>query len=712
MTNSGAELPPHRPENPSQGVSIQSHPEETGLQIIDSIERHRYSLATAEPVSPSPVSTDELIFPVDTAVSLATESITLPSVVAVYVRDESGSMLAEAEHFAYEEFSTGTYSIELCAPIKLYLRVEGPVTVSSDMEHTQLEFGPSTRVVVGARSHHDHPAATITTTTDPEDVMTAVSHFGSALKTTSPERSYPTLRGHPPTVELGDELDIPEEVEPPETGIQIEIPPENRSIFIAAPLAYYLGAQLVPGGTPRLVTDTGFEYALDSPLGFETEVAQVLKQVFFLDCVTRTEGFYKVDLHEREAIEDEVDLDFEALYETSLSTQLEAYLSVPFSVLEPFLPEWKLTTHVEPRADSVETLPFVVDDLAVIRVPEVEAIQSSEVEQAAVGEFLRDGELTRSASNDALSQSSYIQPESAPSLEQTWIGNGTPVGANKATTEAFEHHLSRAPTDGAIDITVVCNDDEMQAEWDAIEEGYGSRADLPFEVTFHRNLTTEELRNVLASSSDFLHYVGHIDEAGFQCADGKLDATTLESVGVDAFFLNACQSYHQGMQLIEAGSIGGVVTLSDIINSGAIRIGSAMARLLNSGFPLQAALDIAQDESIIGNQYIVVGDSGLAIAQAEGGTPFVYEVTPVGDEFEVGIRTYPTAERGMGSLVMPHIEDIDCHFLSAGSISEIRLSGPELQQVLSLEDLPVKVDGQLYWSTQVTVGQLLGTARC
>ena len=36
----------------------------------------------------------------------------------------------------------------------------------------------------------------------------ALSTLSSALKTTSVERSYPTLRGHPPALELGDALDV------------------------------------------------------------------------------------------------------------------------------------------------------------------------------------------------------------------------------------------------------------------------------------------------------------------------------------------------------------------------------------------------------------------------------------------------------------------------------------------------------------------------
>ncbi|WP_232820534.1 hypothetical protein [Halorussus litoreus] len=720
-------------EDEPGAVTFESLADESGLGVVDPIARHRYSFSTPTAVSPTPVDPDRFRLPVDAAVEITAESLTLPTVVATYVRDSSGEMLAEAEHFAYEEFPEDAYSIELCTPVKCYLRVESAVTVTADATRMTISFESPTEIRVGARSHHDRPAATVTTTSDPADVMAAVSTFGSALKTTSAERSYPTLRGHPPTVELGEELHVPDRVAPPDTGVRIELPPEYGSIYAAAPLAYYLGARLEPavdpdaGDEPRLVTDAGFEHSLASPRGFEAEVERVLKQAFFLDCVTRTEGRYEVDLHERHAIEPAVDLDFEALYDASLAERLEAYLSVPYSVLDDHVPEWRRTAHVAPTPDSVELLPFVVEDLSVVRSPVAETLPESSVQATAVDTFLREraGEFTRSSSESSRSASeasggadasanapadsatgspndSFVQPETTDSLGQTWIGDGMPVGASKATPAAFEHRLDRTPVAGDVHITVVCNDAGMDAERDVVEESYGARADLPFDVSLRRDVTTAELRDILDSEREFLHYIGHIDDDGFECADGRLDATTLETVSVDAFLLNACQSYQQGMALVEAGSIGGVVTLDEVINTGAVRIGRAMARLLNRGFPLQAALDVARDESIVGGQYIVVGDGGLAIAQAESGTPNVCEIEREGEAFRIDVSTYPTDQRGLGSMIIPYLGEADEYYLSSGAAGSFTLSRAELAEFLTLEDVPVKLDGTLRWSADVS----------
>lgn len=684
-----------------ESIAFETSSTDAPLEIIDRIERQRYPIYSPSQFTPEPVTADQFLFPVDTGITVTTEEIRLPTVVPIYVRDSAGNLVGEAEHFTHEQFPDNDYHIELNTPIKLYLHVSSTVEIGADATQTYLRFDGDTDVAIGARSSHSQPAATITTSKDPEDLMAAVSLFGSALKTTSPERSYPNLRGHPPVVELGKQLSLPAGLQKPDTGVQIEIPPKYEYIYAVAPLAYYLGADVVPGPSPKLTTETGFEHPLTSTNGFEAEVEQVLKQTFFLDCVTRTEGFYEIDLYERNAIESEVDLDFPALYGKSIGEQLEQYLEVPYNIVADYVPEWKLTTHIAPTPKNVDSLSYVVDDLAIIRSPTTTTVEESDISAKAVSDFMRAETFTRSVSPSS-STTSYLEPESTESLVQTWIGDGIPVGAGKATAEAFRNRLDRTPKEGDIDITVVCNDEQMREECTAIDKGYGSRDELPFDITLRHDLSKDELRDVLVSRTDFFHYIGHIDESGFDCSDGKLDVAELETVNVDAFLLNACQSYDQGLHLIEAGSIGGIVTLSDVINSGAVRIGRATARLLNRGFPLQAALEIARGESIVGGQYIVVGDGSLPIAQAESGTPNVCEIESVGENYETEIRTYPTTQHDLGSMVIPYIKDNEQYFLGSGTLKTFTLSQKELMQYLCLEDIPVLINGSLNWSSELS----------
>ncbi|KTG08248.1 hypothetical protein [Haloferax profundi] len=669
------------------------------MVVRDNVERHQFLLRTPSSISPTPADETRFSLPADAAVSIDTDRVDLSVNLVVCVRDESGSMLAKIDHQETEQFGPGTYSVELFGPVKTYLRLEGPFRIEKPPMATGISLDEKQDVLVGARSSHENPAATITTTDDPFDVMKAVSALSSALKTTSVERSYPTLRGHPPLLERGDELVIPDGIEAPDTGVRLELPPTLEHIFVATPLAYYLGAKVVPGETPRLVTDSGFVHEFDGPNGFEGSVARTLKQTFFLDCVVRTEGIYDIDLHERQAIESRLNLDVESLYEAPLGEQLEQYLGTPYEHIADLVPEWKLTTHVAPQPDNIELLPFVTNDLAVVRTPSGSEVPHSEVQATAVDDFLRD-DIVRSAGTVS-SGDTYVQPSSSNSVEQAWVSDGTPVGASKMTTTAYQNRLQREPTTGDIEITVICNDQEMLAETDIVDDVYGSRDGISFEVDAHYNLSRSELRDVLAEPTDFLHYIGHIDDDGFQCRDGKVDAETVEDVGTAAFLLNACRSYDQGLALVEAGAIGGIVTFSEVINSHAVGVGRTLAQLLNRGFPLQISLDVVRTDSDIAHQYGVVGDGGISVVQTESGVAVFCEVERQRQNlFEMSYHAYHTSRSGIGSLIMPILPGLTQYHLSSGDLSGINLTEEELRDFLALEDIPVVFDGNVYWDDE------------
>lgn len=690
-----------------EAISWMHTEESPGIVLIDEIDRCRCVLHTSAPTTPTPVPTDRFEYPVDSARTVRTAAIMIPAVTGVNLKDESGAVLTRTEERADESYPPDRYVLELSAPLKVYLAVDSGVSISSDTTRTRIEFGTETAVTVGARSRHQSPAGTITTTDCPTDMMAAVSAFGSALKTTGCERSYPTLRGHPPVIERGQTLDVPEELTPPETEITIELPPERRYVYVVASLAYYLGATVRPESTPRITTSTGFEHPLDTGHGFQAEVERVLKQVLFLDCLTRTTDETGIELHERRTLEPSLPFSLEELYGRSIAEQLQAYLSVPYADIEQHVPEWKMTSHVSTRPDSIEAIPFLVNDLAVVRTPRCERVDRQNGQVETISEFVRDGALTRSTAADTTGRREYVQPETTESLEHVWVGDETPLGASKATPTAFRNRLDRTPTDGDISISVVCNESEMAEECDAIDDVYGSQSDLPHSVRIHRGVSTDELAAVLETPTDFLHYIGHIDHEGLQCPNGRFDARTLGTVGVDAFFLNGCQSYEQGMALIDAGAIGGVVTLGNVINTGAVTIGHSVAKLLNCGFPLRAAMNIARPESLISSQYLVVGDGSLAITQPESGIPMLGEITPNGDGlFGLDITAYPTTHTGMGTIVHPFIDGETEYRLLSNNSNTYELSTREMRQFLGLEQLPLVVDGDLRWSDEIALGSL------
>lgn len=695
-------------------LTLDNLDEPPGLEVIDQLERLRYQLWTSEPVSPTPVDPDSFHFPVSNAFEIAAETVSFPAHILVCIRNASGDMITDVGHLESETLDEGAYILELEAQIKTYVEVEGPMTIRSQALEKEIAFGQRRQVRVGMRSRHERPAATVKTTEKPRDMMAAISTFGSALKSTTPERSYPTLRGHPPDIELGESLDIPDIVEPPETGVRIEIPESYEAVYTVAPLAYYLGAEVVPGDRPRLRTDDGFVYALDSYEGLETETGRVLRQLLTLDCVARTDGLYDVDLHERHVLEERISLDFAAVYDSPLSEQVETYLSVPYRKVEDCIPAWRLTAHVEPIPQTIEQLPFVVNDLATVQITrpqttEGPSVNRPEQQLARAGEFTRSTaqQTTRSTTKTAEGpQEQYVELPDTESLEQTWIGDGIPIGANKLTKKAFKNWFDREKVEGDISITVVVNDSRMNEEWELVNQVYGNRDDLPFDIKFYDNLTVSRLREVLSQERSFLHYIGHVEEDGFVCEDGTFDAATLESTGIDAFMLNACDSYQQGRNLIEAGAVGGIVTLNAIVNKEAVKIGETIAHLLNSGFPLDTSLSIAREESVFGGQYIVVGASSVTVTQKQSLVPNMIEIVGMDEIMKTKIITHTSNKLGIGSLFMPHIADNTNYYLASGEIDVFSVTSEQLEEFLSLEDIPVRKDNEIYWSSSLNVREI------
>ncbi|PSQ09609.1 hypothetical protein BRC95_00575 [Halobacteriales archaeon QS_5_68_33] len=706
---------------------IRPHPDRDGLQALDPIQDAQFTLLTPDPVGVSPCDTDRFYFPVDAAVTVDTDAVAIPYVVDTWVRDSSGNTVTEIDSEGSLSLPPARYHVELSTTqMKLYLSVEGAVVAEVDEESLSFAFDCET-VHVGARSYHEQPAATVTTTGDPADVMRAVSTLGSALKTTTCERSFPTLRGHPPLVERDDELSVPDSISTPDTEITIEVPPRLEHVYPVAPLAYYFGATVRPGPEPRLVTDD-WAYPLDGEAdcpfapgsGFEASVARVLKQSFLLDCVTRTEGYYEVDLAERSLVAEQVDLDFAALYERSTAEQVRAYMGVPAEALTGAMPTWKLTADVRPKPDYVGTLPFLADELAVVRCPEAPGAGRTSDEVAdRVQSIFRGGAdatrgtatLTRSTRNETSSSSPTVadrvfRPAGADSIEQTYVGEGIPVGASKMTVDAFRRRLSYEPSNDPQIRVAVVNNDERMADENAVSNIYGTRDWIEFDISFDEALATDEMRTLLQSDIDFLHYIGHVDKEGIRCPDGYLDTKEVSDVGVNAFVLNACDSYDQGYALVDNGAMAGIATVTDVVNEAATSVGRTVARLLNQGFSLAATVEIIKQYEQIGYHYIVVGDSSTSIVTNESGTPNRAEIEEVGDDqYELELYGYPRLDMTLGTIFRPHIDDHSRHHLNAGKMCSVEVSRAELFEFLSKQNVPVVRGDELLWSYDLTADQ-------
>ncbi|ODR79374.1 hypothetical protein BG842_22385 [Haladaptatus sp. W1] len=684
----------------------------SGVEIRDPIEKVRFELHTPSAVEPTPATAESFYYPVDSAVTVETDEIVFPILASIYVYSADGEFLQDFTPNSNTELTIepGEKYYQLNGtPIVIYLSFSSAVTIRKSETEIRLSFDGSTAVRIGARSYHESPEGTITVSGSVRDTMCALSTFGSALKMTTPDRAHPTLRGHPPLVELGDEFHVPESIDPPDTGVRLELPLLHEKVYPAASLAYYLGADVVPtSGVSKLVAGD-FEYSLESDGTYEETLHRLLRQTAFLDCLVRTEGIVKDELYERNQLEPRLDWDFADVYDSSLPEQLETYLSVPFETISEYVPTWTLTTDVTPLEKHAAVLPFLAYDLSQIRSAPLRSSKQSISQPQMFDDFYRTGfsrdekrefesaDLLRGAS-ERTDAGKIVRPDPVETTEHAWVGNGFPLGANKLTVEALKRRFDySAPNKSGISIHVVCNDAEMSDE--IVDELYGFRELVDYDITIDYNRTVAELREIIESPIDLFHYVGHVDENGFLCVDGSLDAQTLDDVGIKAFFLNACSSYEQGMALIGRGSMGGVVTLDDVANKTATRVGRTFASLLNNGFQLRTALSIARKETVSGYRYITLGNGGRPLMQPEGGVPSWTSVSDMGGEkYDVSVETFLDIRCGFGSTFTMNVLGTSARNLVSNGIEFEEVGTDKLKQFWKLERQPAVIDGQVCWN--------------
>ncbi|ADD04513.1 uncharacterized protein Nmag_0929 [Natrialba magadii ATCC 43099] len=735
-----------------------------GLEFHDSIEQRHLRVGTSTAVSPTTVDPQEFCFPVNKTCTVTTDELRFDQPYSVTVHDETGRTESNVGVGEQTTLEDRPQFIGLSGPIKLYCRIDTAGTVDIGLTAVRIELEHETTVTLGARSLHDRPAGTITTPPDIESMAQALSAFPSALKTSSPERTWPTLRGHPPLIELGETLEIPDAVRKsdigPETGarmravsdtdaadtmdvnaaettppaapdlpatdsetltdgITITVPSRYLTLFQAAPLAFFLGARIEPGDEPALETPT-FTYPLPSDETFGDEIADLLKRFFFLDCLTRTEGIFQYDLLERSKLETELPFELETVYDEPLPERLAQYLEVPFEQIEAHAPRWPLTAHVPPEPESIELLPFIVNELGIVRPSSGETPSDPPGAATAEAQFVRStsevppdsssGDQTPSRSPSPSpspspaappDESAFVVPDvTDESVEHAWFGNNVPQNASKATIEAYRNQLDRDTRNDSIELLLVCNDAQMLDEHDLLDDAYGTRDELPFEIDSEFGVDSNRLATLLTEGGyDFVHYIGHATEDGLRCPDGDLDIRTLESVDVGVFFLNACRSYQQGLAMIRRGAFGGVSTYGDVANEDAVEAGETMARLLNRGFPLRGALEIARQNTALGEQYLIVGDGSADIAQSDGGAPAVVKLNHSDTgELDFSIQSYSTKEFQLGTATASNLPCVEDRHLSPGCTPFSSVTETDLYEYLSWNELPMLVEETLSWN--------------
>ncbi len=506
--------------------------------------------------------------PVDETVVVTTDELRFPHAV-VYASNIGTNQQYELDPRG-EPLSLphGEYIVDIDARIKTYLRFSGTATIhrTDDIETVVVSFPEQVRLVLGFRSRHEIPVETITVPETTDGLARAISHLHASQKTTSPDRTYPSLRGHPPRIETGSELNIPESVrrDVTESGVELLVPPTYEALYVTAPLVYYLHATVRPTDceTPRLRLEESEEDHRLSPMpALEDEIEQLLRKVFFLDCLVRNVGPFGTSLSELSLL-DTLEIDSDHLYGRSIRDRLARYLEVPYQAVEHRLPEWHLATYVDPTPANAETLPFLLDRMSLISTPKFSELAEQELVERSLDDFYRNEATTARPGNGQIPSIDIIKPELRSGRVHGWIADGVPIDVFKSVPDAYNNRLRylerRSETSS---IVVVLNDPEMASEHESVAEIYRERSEsLSTELTVKESLTTAELARVFEDEHDFVHFIGHCETEGLCCPDGTLSTSSLQECNTQTFFLNACGSFYEGLHLVEKGSVAGAVT--------------------------------------------------------------------------------------------------------------------------------------------------------
>lgn len=686
------------------GIRFEELDYSSGVRITDRVRQERTELQFEQVTDWRQIETRGFPFPVSAAIETQISGFELTPFSSMYLRDTDGRPVLSISPETQQEFPQYEYCLELCAPVKTYVLFSGSGGISASPEQGTVEFDDTLTVQIGARTTRISPQTTITTTSDPTAIMTALSCLGSGIETTSPSRSYSTIRGYPPLLELGSELSIPGGIKPDDSPLTLELPPTLEYIFPVTSLAYYLDIRLKPGDAPRLLIDGDVELEL-SDEDYHKEVERLFRQLFFLDCLTRTVGHYPFETHAYRELIDDLMFDIGDVYEADPQSRIRSYLSVPFERLEPELPTWGVTAHITPQPECVRALPHLAYQLAFLRTSDYGRLSGFQARQKSMESFMAhfENEPSRIAEDVFDSAASFVQLSPSSNTDtDVWVGDDIPLRANKLLVDGYENRLQREPVDrSTITVNIVCNESWMDGEASISQERYGDRMELPFEIEIFDHLCRAELGDLLETDVDFLHYIGHATQQGLKCHDGYLNIDSVDSIGADMFFLNACQSYQPGIEMVRNGCIGGIVTLSEVTDAEAATIGRTVAKLLNLGFPLRYALLVARRRSIIGGQYLAVGDDSASMVQAESRVPYECSVKQSGDGYELTLRTYPTNRFQLGTLFSPNVGSDDIPYLVGKQIGPFNLSTDELASFLELENAPVQFEGDFYWAYEL-----------
>jgi hypothetical protein len=132
--------------------------------------------------------------------------------------------------------------------ISTYVSVDHKLSVENDNGNCiVLSFKEKNPISISFRSHVGSSRGVLKIPRDVHGIGAAISTFGDYHLTDTPDRSYPSMRGHPPHLEFTSEpKETRSSINTQDDRLKLRLPGSLELLFKFVPFAYYTGAEVIP----------------------------------------------------------------------------------------------------------------------------------------------------------------------------------------------------------------------------------------------------------------------------------------------------------------------------------------------------------------------------------------------------------------------------------------------------------------------------------
>jgi hypothetical protein len=461
------------------------------------------------------------------------------------------------------------------------------------------------------------------TSGDIADIFHCVSLVCTRNAVGTPLKSNPLFRADPPPIRLASGPFC--EGARKKGLFSFHLPPDYRFLYSAAPLAYYLGAPVEIDDEPYI----SFNSAGPMPLPesqIEEWMGEMLRRTFYLDCAVRYSWVSGGTLNGLD-VGEFLGACAGDVFNMEACERFLLYARIKTSI--PGLPPWHMASYVDPVAESVEALPFLLRSLSAIYSPRSTPTTERGLVSMAVRNFL--GRPGMPAADGAVSP--VVFPSLRDACFQLWFSSGFPIDAAKASVRAFENRgkYGRSKKKG-VRVGIICNEQAMREEVDVIVEAL---ADTPAGIQVYWDVGVSGFAEVFARGFDIVQLIGHCDARGFKCRDGFARVGDIRENNTPMFFFNSCSSHGEAARLIEKGSVCGVATFFRVLEEAAVDVCRNFYLMLGEGYPASVSIGAAMECSVLGKEYLLIGDGSYTCFEG-GDLKRLYRVERRGGGYTLG----------------------------------------------------------------------------